>query len=119
MSEMVSPVSGSLTSESIREYFTTKSIALVGLTEIYGWSSRIVDNVRALGPQRVSAVHPKRSVVWGMPAVPRLQDLAEPVDLAFVLAPNHAVETVMRDAHEAGVRNLVILAAGFGEVAGG
>ena len=45
-----------------------------------------------------------------------LRDLAEPVDLAFIIVPAHAVPDVIDDAGAAGVRNAIVLAGGYGEV---
>ena len=47
--------------------------------------------------------------------MPSLRDLAEPADLAFIMAPTHAVESVLQDAGAAGVRNAIVLASGFRE----
>ncbi len=54
--------------------------------------------------------------VFGRPAVRSLRDLAEPVDLAFIMAPLEAVEDVLDDAGAAGVRGAVVLASGYREV---
>ena len=50
--------------------------------------------------------------------MPSLRDLAEPPDLAFILAPTHAVLDVLEDAAAAGVRNVVVLASGYREAGG-
>ena len=47
-------------------------------------------------------MHPRHATVFGRPAVPRLRDLTEPVDLAFVMVPTHAVPDVIDDASAAG-----------------
>jgi acyl-CoA synthetase (NDP forming) len=60
-------------------------------------------------------VHPRHSTVFGRPAVPSLRDLAEPADLAFILAPTEAVPTVIEDAAAAGLRNAIVLASGYRE----
>jgi acyl-CoA synthetase (NDP forming) len=60
-------------------------------------------------------VHPRHATALGRPAVPSLRHLAEPADLAFIMAPTHAVESVLEDAGAAGVRNAVVLASGFRE----
>ena len=64
-------------------------------------------------------VHPRHQKAFGRPAVRSLRDLAEPVDLAFILAPTQAVESVIDDMAAAGVRNAVVLAAGYREVGAG
>jgi len=53
--------------------------------------------------------------VFGKRALRSLCDLAEPVDLAFILAPTHAVPDVIDDMGAAGVPNAIVLASGYGE----
>jgi acyl-CoA synthetase (NDP forming) len=60
-------------------------------------------------------VHPKRATVFGRPAAASLRDLAEPVDLAFIMTPLQAVEEVLDDAAQAGVPGVVVLASGYRE----
>jgi acetate---CoA ligase (ADP-forming) len=60
-------------------------------------------------------VHPNRATVFGRPAVSSLRDLTEPVDLAFIMTPLQAVEEVLDDAAQAGVRGVVVLASGYRE----
>src|SRR5262249_19829353 len=60
-------------------------------------------------------VHRTVATAFGEPTVQSLRDLDDPVDLAFALVPTDAVESVLRDAAEAGIRNVIVLAAGFGE----
>ena len=48
--------------------------------------------------------------------VPSLRDLAEPAELAFILAPLQAVEGVLDDMGAVGIPNAVVLASGYREV---
>jgi acyl-CoA synthetase (NDP forming) len=66
-------------------------------------------------PGPLLPVHPRHETVFGRPAVRSLRDLDEPADLAFVLVPTQAVAEVIEDAGAAGVRNVVVLAAGYRE----
>ena len=54
--------------------------------------------------------------VHGQPTVASLRDIGEPVDLAYVLTGPASLPSIMADAAVAGVRNLVVIAAGFGEM---
>ena len=98
--------------ERLRSFFAPRSIALVGASDGSGWARFIMESLGTAGfagPLRL--VHPVRAEVFGRPTVPSLRALDEPVDLAFVLAPTHAVEGVLEDAAAAGVHNLVVLAS--------
>jgi acetate---CoA ligase (ADP-forming) len=61
-------------------------------------------------------VHPRHATVFGRPAVRCLRDLTEPVDLAFVMVPTHAVPDVIDDAAAAGIRHAVVLASCYREL---
>ncbi|MFG1701455.1 acetate--CoA ligase family protein [Nonomuraea sp. NPDC049309] len=101
---------------SVRELFNPRSIALVGATDKSGWSVSTLNNLRAHGfPGPVHLVNPRGGVVHGMPAHKSLADIAEPVDLAYVMVPTAAVLGVLREGAKLGIGCYVILTAGFGE----
>jgi acyl-CoA synthetase (NDP forming) len=101
----------------LREFFAPRSIAVVGASDTSGWARFVAAGSRAAGfGGPLIPVHPVHAAVWGQPAVPSLRDLAEPVDLAFVMVPAGAVEGVLDDAAAAGVRNAIVLASGYREV---
>jgi len=89
----------------------------VGASDTSGWTRFVLAGSRAAGfDGPLIPVHPVHTTVWGQPAVASLRDLAEPVDLAFIMAPADAVEGVLDDAAVAGVRNVIVLASGYREV---
>jgi acyl-CoA synthetase (NDP forming) len=102
--------------ERLAEFFAPRSIALVGASETSGWARFVVASAHATGfTGSLIPVHPRHQTVFGKPAARSLRDLAEPVDLAFILAPTHAVEGVLDDAGAAGVRGAIVLASGYRE----
>jgi acetate---CoA ligase (ADP-forming) len=103
--------------DRLREFFAPRSIAVVGASDTSGWARFVFAGSRSVGfAGPLIPVHPVHQTVLGRPAVRSLRDLAEPVDLAFIMVPTHAVETVLDDAAAAGVRNTVVLAAGYREL---
>ncbi len=107
---------GLISPERLAEFFAPRSLALVGASDTSGWARFIVAASSAVGYSGpLLPVHPVHREVFGRPAVPSLRDLAEPPDLAFILAPTHAVMDVLEDAAAAGVRNVVVLASGYRE----
>lgn len=105
-----------VTPERLRAMFGSRRIALVGASDTSGWSKLIVDSLDKVGFDGTWVpVHPKHSVAFGRPAAPSLSSMGEAVDLAYILAPQRAVEGVLADAAAAGVRNAVVLAAGYSE----
>ena len=107
---------GELSTERLREFFAPRSIAIVGASDTSGWARFVALSSTAIGfTGPLLPVHPRHATALGRPAVPSLRDLAEPADLAFIMAPTHAVESVLQDAGAAGVRNAIVLASGFRE----
>jgi acyl-CoA synthetase (NDP forming) len=101
----------------LREFFAPRSISMVGASDNSGWARFIVTNCGLTGfTGPLTVVHPTAKSAFGLPAVPSLRDLDEPPDLAFILAPLRAVESVLDDMGAAGVRSAVVLASGYREV---
>ncbi len=108
-----------VTPARLRSFFAPNSIAMVGASDNSGWGRFIVTSNMITGfTGPLIPVHPRAKTAFGKPVVPSLRDLDEPVDLAFVLAPLPAVEGVLDDMAVAGVKNAVVLAAGYREVGG-
>ena len=106
----------SVTPERLREFFAPRSLAIVGASDTSGWAQFILASSAATGfDGPLIPVHPRHETVFGRPAVRSLRDLAEPVDLAFVMVPTLAVPDVIDDAAAAGVRHAVVLASGYRE----
>jgi acyl-CoA synthetase (NDP forming) len=106
----------SVTPERLREFFAPRSLALVGASDTSGWAQFILASSAATGfSGPLIPVHPRHQTVFGRPAVRSLRDLTEPVDLAFVMVPTHAVPDVIDDAAAAGIRHAVVLASGYRE----
>lgn len=106
-----------VTPQRLREFFAPKSIAMVGASDNSGWARLIIASCATTGfAGPLMAVHPRATSAFGLPVVPSLRDLPEPADLAFLLAPVHAVESVLDDMGAAGIRNAVVLASGYREV---
>src|SRR3984957_16189905 len=106
-----------VTPARLAEFFAPQSLALVGASEASGWARFIALASSATGyTGPMVPVHPKIDSAFGHPAVRNLRDIGEPIDLAFILAPTHAVAGVIEDAAAAGIRNAIVLAAGYREV---
>src|ERR1700735_2914559 len=103
-----------VTPARLAEFFAPQSLALVGASEASGWARFIAMASSAAGyAGPVYPVHPKIDSAFGHKAFRNLRDIGQPVDHAFILAPTHAVECVVYDMAAAGIRNAVVLAAGY------
>lgn len=97
--------------------FEPSSIAVAGATERVGAIGAVVlSNLRAAGfAGRLVAVNPKYTTVQGVPCVPDVAALREPVDLLVVTTPAATVPGLIEDAGRLGIRAAIVISAGFGE----
>ncbi len=64
---------------------------------------------------RIFPVNPRRATVQGLPALPSITDVSEPVDTAIIAVPAPAVVGTVEACAAAGVKAAVIFSAGFAE----
>jgi acyl-CoA synthetase (NDP forming)/GNAT superfamily N-acetyltransferase len=60
-------------------------------------------------------VHPTATTVAGVPAVPSVDDIAGPVDLAVIVVPEAAVQEVVEACARKGVRGLLVVSSGYAD----
>lgn len=94
------------------------SVALIGASRREGTvGAAVLDNLAARGYSgALYIVHPHADELGGRKTFHSIADVPGDVDLAVVAVPADAVVDVARECGEAGVRALVVLSAGFGEV---
>ena len=108
-----------VTPARLRDFFAPRNVALVGASENSGWTRFVTNSVKVTGAEgKLLLVHPRATSAFGYPVVPTLRDLPEPADLAFVMTGAPAVPSVFEDMHAAGIKNAIVLAAGYREVGG-
>ncbi|GAA0200757.1 acetate--CoA ligase family protein [Haladaptatus pallidirubidus] len=99
----------------LSDLFAPSRVAVVGATESEGSIGRaIVTNLRDDFDGETVPVNPNYDEVFGLDCYPDLAS-APDVDLAVVVVPPHVAVDVVRGAGEAGVENVVVITAGFGE----
>ena len=107
--ELVSP-------DRLRRLFGPRSIAVVGASSTSSWGTNLVHSLElGGGVKRLAFVHPRYRELFGYKTVPTLRDLPGPADLAYVMVGPSRVADILRDAAAAGIKNAVLLAAGYGE----
>lgn len=93
-----------------------RSVAVVGATPVPGKiGNAVMANVQSF-PGPVFGVNPKYPEILGRPCVPSVRDLPKPVDLAVIVIPAEGVPEALRQCGERGVKNAVVISAGFKEV---
>jgi acetate---CoA ligase (ADP-forming) len=103
---------------SLRPFFEPRSVAVIGANRERGRiGSEILHNLRTSGfTGSLVPVHPDATEVDGLRAYASVQDIPGDVDLAIVAVPAARVSAVVDDCLAKGVRALVVISAGFGEV---
>jgi acetyl coenzyme A synthetase (ADP forming)-like protein len=98
----------------LRGMFAPSSVAVVGATDREGAVGRaILENLEPFGGE-VIPVNPNRESVLGRDCVSSLSE-AGAVDLAVVVVPASVAVSVVEEAGEVGIENVVVVSAGFSE----
>ena len=94
-----------------------KSVAIIGASSRFGkWGQLILSNILAGGYEgKIFPVNPKETTLCGLPVYTRIQDIEEPVDLAFITTPAKTVPGIVQDCVEKGVKGVVLISSGFSE----
>jgi acetyl coenzyme A synthetase (ADP forming)-like protein len=102
---------------SLLPIFFPRSIAVIGASTTPGSiGARLFANLLAggfTGP--LYPVNPKAAVVNSVRAYPSVLDIADPIDLAFIVVPAQAVQGVVAECAHKKVRGLCVISAGFSE----
>lgn len=94
-----------------------KSVAVIGASATQGkvghdiLSNLLIQKYRG----RVVAVNPKGERILGCPTYPSVTAMPEPVDLAVIAIPAPLVAAAMHECGAKGIKNVVIITAGFKE----
>jgi acyl-CoA synthetase (NDP forming)/GNAT superfamily N-acetyltransferase len=102
---------------SMERLLNPASVAIIGASRRPGTVGHrlLSDLVAGEFTGRLHVVHPEADAVLGVPAVRRLDQLTEPVDLAVVAIAADQVLEIVRDCAAIGVRGLVVVSSGFAE----
>ncbi|WP_420412732.1 acetate--CoA ligase family protein [Roseibium sp.] len=100
---------------SLTRLLNPRSIAVIGGG---AWCESVLTQCKAFGYSgKLSAIHPKRLDVGGIPAVTSLADLEDVPDAIFIGVNRHVTIEVVREAAQLGVGGAVCFASGFREAA--
>ncbi|GAA2411264.1 acetate--CoA ligase family protein [Actinomadura vinacea] len=102
----------------VARVFAPSSVAVVGASGTPGtlswWPLHLLRRYGFGGP--VHAVNPRRTDIDGMPCVPAVAAIGEPVDLAIVALSARSTVVAVKECAAAGVGAVVLPSQGFGEL---
>lgn len=103
--------------KSLDAFFAPQNVAVIGATETPGSVGRtlIRNLVNTPFGGTVFPVNPKRSGILGIKSYPSIKEIPAKVDLVVVVTPAPTVPGIIRESVEAGVRNAIVISAGFKE----
>jgi acetate---CoA ligase (ADP-forming) len=106
---------------ALTHFLKPTSVAVIGASRRKGTvGAAVFRNLLTSGfDGPVYPINPTASVVQSVLAYPTVEHVPGPVDLAVIAVPASLVAEVAEQCGRKGVRSLVVLTAGFGEVDGG
>jgi len=98
-------------------FFKPKAIAVIGASnDPLKLGYEVFKNLRKYRDGRVYPVNVKDDEVQGVRAYKNVKDIPDEVDLAIIVIPKRFVKQAVIDCGEKGVKGIVLITAGFGEV---
>jgi acetyltransferase len=96
--------------------FSPDRVAVVGATDSDGAVGRaITENLQASFAGDIVAVNPYKDSVLGLPCHDSVSDVDIEIDVAVIVVPPDVAVDSIREAGAAGIDNVVVITAGFGE----
>jgi acyl-CoA synthetase (NDP forming) len=97
--------------------FASWSVLFVGATAKSIWTNSALGNLERFGfPGKVHLVNRKGEPVAGKAAATSALAVGEAIDTALLMVPAAAMNDALDDIAAAGIRQAIVLSAGFGEV---
>ena len=97
--------------------FNPKSIAVFGASDTEkSVGSMLYANLLAGDFEgKIYAINPKHNKVQGKKCYHSITEISASIDLAVIASPAETVAHIIKECGEAGIRNVIVLSAGFGE----
>ena len=107
-------------SHPLDSFFAPDSIALIGASrDLEKIPGRLLSMLRKNEfPGRIYPVNPNYGDIDGLRCYKSIAEVGQPIDLAIVVIPAHAVLGALEQCAAVGVRNAVIISSGFAEEGG-
>ena len=105
-----------ITGDRLTTLFRPRSVALVGASDKSAFSMLAYSNLVQFGlADRTYLVNRRGVITHGQATARSCQEIGEPVDVAFLMVPQAGTLEALSDAAAAGIRNALVLSAGYGE----
>ena len=99
------------------KFFQPKSIAVIGASRKKGKVGHaIVENLKKSFRGKIYPVNPFAQEILGLKCYKSVTEIEDKIDLAIITVKAEIVEQVLKECKKAGIRNVIIISAGFSEV---
>ena len=117
---MLTKLQGEKLMKDLNKMFKPESVAVIGASNTPGKVGYIiVDNLINDGFEgEIYPVNPKGGEILGKKAYKNITEIPGDVDLAIITIPSPLVNPAVKECGEKGVKNMVVITAGFKEVGG-
>ncbi|ASJ11045.1 CoA-binding protein [Thermococcus sp. P6] len=108
--------------EEMKPFFEPKAVAIIGATDKRGKVGNVIfenfrrNKERGIFRGNVYPVNPKLDEIEGYRVYHSVKDLPDDTDLAVIAIPARFVPPTMREIAEKGIKSVVIITGGFGEL---
>jgi acetyltransferase len=100
----------------LKEFFEAKKIAVVGAArEREKVGNVIFRNLIENKILKVFPINPNTDYIEGVKTLPSVMAVPFPLDLVIIAVPSQIVPAILQDCGEKGVKNIIIISAGFSE----
>lgn len=101
----------------LEKMFYPASVAVIGASQEKGKVGRaVLDNLIDGFGGRIYPINPKATEIEGLKTYKSVLDVPGDIDLAVIVIPARLVPQSVRECGEKGIKNLVIISAGFKEI---
>lgn len=103
---------------SLKNFFTPESVAVIGASSEPGKVGYdiLFNLIDAKFQGKIYPVNPKAPEILGIPAFKSISEIPGNVDLAVIVIPSKFIPGVINECGEKGVKNVVVISAGFKEM---
>src|SRR5215469_2182244 len=106
----------SITPQRLGSLLRPRSVALVGAADKSGFSQMAFRNLVEFGlGEHTHLVNRRGATAHGRPTVTSCTQIAEPVDVAFMMVPQARTLDALADAAAAGIRHALVLSSGYAD----
>ena len=102
--------------ENLKTFFNPKSIAIIGASDNELKVGGILLKKAIESKAKAIAVNPNHESIFGVKCYKNIMDCKEKIDLAVIAIPSLFVLGALNECGRKGVKNVVVISAGFAEI---